>query len=162
MGKTRLDRFFTPIHRHLPRIIAGVWCLWSWSMVAAYVGGAPRQLAKLEASVPFQLWFLWLIAAVLLTVGTALPRKGKYRRAALPRKGKYRRAARCARVCGLAMVTILIMLWAAAFFTADMARGWVSAKNYLLILFFSVFTSYFIARDRPSPTQQLIEGRPIE
>jgi len=150
MGKNRLDEFFTPIHRHFPRIIAGVWGLWSWSMVAAYVGGAPRQLAKLEASVPFQLWFLWLIAAVLLTVGTALPRKGKYRR-----------AARCARVYGLAMVTIMIMLWAAAFFTADMARGWVSAKNYLLILFFSVFTSYFIARDRPSPTHQLIEGRAI-
>lgn len=150
MGKNRLDEFFTPIHRHFPRIIAGVWCLWSWSMVAAYIGGAPRQLATLEASVPFQLWFLWLIAAVLLTVGTALPRKGKYRR-----------AARCARVYGLAMVTIMLMLWAAAFFTADMERGWVSAKNYLLLAFFSVFTSYFIARDRPSPTHQLIEGRSI-
>lgn len=150
MGKTRLDKFFTPIHRHLPRIIAGIWCLWSWSMVAAYVGGAPRQLAALESSVPFQLWFLWLIAAVLLTVGTVLPRKGKYTR-----------ASRSTRVYGLAMVTIMLMLWASAFFTADMARGWVSAKNYLLLAFFSVFTSYFIARDKPSATQQLIEGRPI-
>ena len=151
MGKSTLDKFFTPFHRHLPRIIAGVWCLWSWSMVAAYVGGAPKQLATLEASVPFQLWVLWLIAACLLTVGTALPRKWIGRR-----------PARCARVVGLAMVTFMPMLFSWAFFFAGMVLGKKKKKNYLLLAFFSVFTRYFIARDRPSPTQQLIEGRPIE
>lgn len=151
MGKTTLDRIFAPLHRNLPRIIAGVWCAWSWGMVLAYVDGAPNQLISLERSVPFQLWILWLIAAAFLTLGTVLPLRGRYQR-----------VSRCARIYGLTMVTVMLMLWSVAFFTADMSRGWVSAKNYLLLAFFSVFTSYFIARDRPSPVHNLVEGRPIE
>lgn len=151
MGTTTLDCAFAPLHRNLPRIIAGVWCAWSWSMVLAYIGGAPRQLISLEESIPLQLWILWFIAAVFLTLGTALPLRGRYQR-----------VSRLARVNGLTLVTVMLLLWSVAFFTADMSRGWVSAKNYLLLAFFSVFTSYFIARDKPSSVHHLIEGRPIE
>ncbi|MBK4162644.1 hypothetical protein [Corynebacterium macginleyi] len=93
-------------------------------MVLAYIGGAPRQLISLEQSIPLQLWTLWFIAAVFLTLGTALPLRGRYQR-----------VSRLARVNGLTLVTVMLLLWSVAFFTADMSRGWVSAKNYLLLAF---------------------------
>lgn len=109
-----------------PRLVGAAWAIYAWATMAAYVDTIPDQLVGVHHLLPTSLWFAWCFAAVLLTIGVVLPLE---------------RGARWCRVIGLAAVMALLVLWTAAFLLTEGDRGWVSARQYIMLCAGALFSA---------------------
>lgn len=123
----------------LPRGIALVWAAWGAATAYAYLDGAPPQLATVENLLHMPLWILWATAAVLLVCGALVPPKAPQR---AQETGAWLRGI------GLAITAGLLGAWSVEFFATDASRGWVSAKNYVILAACAIHHAWVIGRNR--------------
>lgn len=124
---------------HLPRMISLAWALWVAPTAFAYIDGAPVQLQPAEAILMMPVWVVWALAAGLLALGAMVPPGASEAQLEV---------ARWMRIIGLAIAAALLAMWGMAFFEAESARGWVSAKNYLFMSLMALVSAYLAGRDR--------------
>lgn len=135
------------IARNLPRIKALAWAGFLTSRAAAYLTTTPRQLGGIAEMVPAgALWMPWLIAALLLTAGGLVPASAGERSQSI---------ARALRISGIALATMILLMWGAAFFAYG-ARGWVTGTTFLFLAVVAAIMSYTLGQTTveypPAPT----------
>lgn len=122
-----------------PRVVSIAWAAYAWATAYSYVGFTPPQLSAIHSLLPGSLWLGWVLAAVLLTAGAIFPRCS---------------LARWARVAGLAGAMGLLVLWTSAFLLDEAGpRGWVSARQYIMLGFMAYFSAGTMGRMYPRETQ---------
>ena len=84
------------------------------------------------------MWLLWAVAAAALLFGSLVP-SGASDRA--------RDVARWARIIGMGIIAGELVIWAIVFFI-DQPRGWVTGKNYAMLMINSLTAAWMVARDR--------------
>lgn len=135
-----MARLMSALRVAAPRVIALVWAAWAGATAYAYMGGAPPQLERIEAVLPFiEVWQLWAMSTVLLVVGSLIPGRAY---------SKLQDLSGWLRIIGLATIAGLLVMWAVEFFAADASRGWVSGKNYILLALCALTHAWWIGRHR--------------
>lgn len=138
-GTVRIDGKITGwVQRWLPRLLALVWAAWAAVTAVAYIDMVPQQLAAVDGAISAPVWLLWAIAATLLVAGVLVP-------SCAPDAAHT--IARWSRITGMTIITAELVVWTAAFFV-DEPRGWVSGKNYAMLLGMALFCTWTIARDK--------------
>lgn len=141
------QRCASMIQRWLPRLLALYWAKWAVQTTIAYVETVPPQLVGVDSVTPVPLWLIWIVPAIMLALGVAIPPKASARS---------QNVARGLRIGGTFLLSIGLIVWTAAFYL-DPPRGWVSAKNYEALAVMVAFTSWFIARDETGRKQVVRE-----
>ena len=94
-----------------------VWCIATGIAYDPILGDVPSTMGPLVAVIPPRLWaYSWITAGVLMIAGLRWYK---------PRQWGISLA--------MGLTVLLAAVYVSAWITGDMARGWVSAKNYLLI-----------------------------
>ena len=94
-----------------------IWCITTGIAYDPILGDVPSMMGPLVAVIPPRLWaYSWITAGVLMIAGLKWDR---------PRQWGISRT--------MGLTILLAAVYVSAWITGDMARGWVSAKNYLLI-----------------------------
>ncbi|MDO5683787.1 MAG: hypothetical protein Q4G46_13300 [Propionibacteriaceae bacterium] len=138
-----LERLRQFVAHTAPRWLALTWAVWSALTALAYVDAAPQQLEAPASILPLPLWAAWAIAALLLILGAVIPPQ-------MP--PRHHQIARWFRILGMSIVTALLVLWVEAFLGAG-GRGWVSAKNYALMVCFGLATAFTMGREEGARVQ---------
>lgn len=126
------------VERYLPRLLAVAWAAWAAATAVAYVQLVPKQLEAVDGAIATPVWLLWAVAAVALLLGVLVPSRASARA---------KDWASWLRIIGMMIVTAELVIWTFAFFV-DEPRGWVSGKNYAMLLVNALFSTWMIARDR--------------
>ena len=84
------------------------------------------------------MWALWAVASTALVLGVLVPSGAPSRAHDI---------ARWLRITGMTIITAELVVWTAAFFV-DEPRGWVSGKNYAMLMLMALFSTWTIARDK--------------
>lgn len=126
------------IQRYLPRLLALAWAAWAIATTIAYMGVVPPQLEAVDGAVNAPVWMLWAVASAALVLGVLVPSGAPSRAHTI---------ARWSRITGMTIITAELVIWTAAFFV-DQPRGWVSGKNYAMLLVMALFCTWTIARDK--------------
>ena len=132
------DRVKRCVQRYLPRLLALAWAVWATATTIAYMDVVPPQLEAVDGAINAPVWLLWAVAAAALVLGVIVPS------GAPPRAHTI---ARWSRITGMTIITAELVVWTAAFFV-DQPRGWVSGKNYAMLLVMALFSTWTIARDK--------------
>lgn len=136
------------VQRYLPRLLAIAWAAWAAATAVAYVDRVPPQLEAVDGAISAPVWVLWAVAATALVAGVLAPSHAPARAQSV---------ARWLRIGGMVIITAELVVWTAAFFV-DEPRGWVSGKNYAMLLAMSLFCTWTIARDRASVKRVMPHG----
>lgn len=131
-------RFTRGVQRWLPRLLSLAWATWAAATSVAYVGMVPSQLEAVDGAISAPVWLLWAVAAALLVAGVLVPSCAPH---------LVHGVARWSRITGMTIITAELVVWTAAFFV-DQPRGWVSGKNYCMLLAMALFCTWTIARDK--------------
>lgn len=123
----------------IPRVITGLWGMWSAATSYAYLHETPSALEATETFLRLPIWEVWAIVTVTLVLGSVSPPFG-------PAWLQWVGAG--LRTVGMAMCAGLLLAWSTEFFTADMARGWVTGKNYLMLSVLAMITSMSVSVNR--------------
>ena len=126
------------VQRYLPRFLATAWAVWAAATAVAYIGVVPPQLEAVDGAISVPMWLLWSVAAAALLFGSLVP-SGASDRA--------RDVARWSRITGMGIITAELVIWTIAFFI-DQPRGWVTGKNYAMLMVNTWIGVWIIARDR--------------
>ncbi|WP_042405683.1 hypothetical protein [Corynebacterium jeddahense] len=126
------------VERYLPRLLAVAWAAWAAATAVAYVHLVPKQLEAVDGAIATPVWLLWAVAAVALLLGVLVPSRASDRATDW---------ASWLRIIGMMIVTAELVIWSVAFFV-DEPRGWVSGKNYAMLLVNALFSTWMIARER--------------
>lgn|GEM_PF-1259278 len=126
------------VQRYLPRFLATAWAVFAAATAVAYIGVVPPQLEAVDGAISFPMWLLWSVAAAALLFGSLVP-SGASERA--------RDVARWSRIIGMGIITAELVIWTIAFFI-DQPRGWVTGKNYAMLMVNTWVGVWIIARDR--------------
>ena len=126
------------VQRYLPRFLATAWAVFAAATAAAYIGVVPPQLEAVDGALSAPMWLLWSVAAAALLFGSLVP-SGASDRA--------RDVARWSRIIGMGIIAAELAIWTIAFFV-DQPRGWVTGKNYAMLLVNTWIGVWIIARDR--------------
>lgn len=119
-------------------MLALAWAAWAAATTVAYLDKVPPQLEAVDGAISAPVWLLWAVAAFLLVAGVLVPSGAPSRTHTL---------ARWSRITGMTIITAELVVWTAAFFV-DQPRGWVSGKNYAMLLVMALFCTWTIARDK--------------
>lgn len=138
MPGSRRSKITGWVQRYLPRLLALAWAAWATSTTIAYLDKVPPQLEAVDGAISAPVWLLWAVAAVLLVAGVLVPS---------PAPDTAHTIARWSRIAGMTIITAELVVWTAAFFV-DQPRGWVSGKNYAMLLVMALFCTWTIARDK--------------
>lgn len=136
------------IQRYLPRFLAIAWAAWAAATAAAYLDLVPRQLAMVDSAVGTPVWLMWAVAAVALFLGVLVPSTAS---------ATAHDVARWSRIGGMMIIIAELVVWTVAFF-AESPRGWVSGKNYLMLMIMAMYTTWTIARDRAGGKRVMPRG----
>ena len=136
------------VQRYLPRFLATAWAAWATATAVAYIDLVPPQLEAVDGALSAPVWVLWSVAAGALVAGVLVPS------AASPRAQDI---ARWLRIIGMGIITAELVVWTAAFFV-DQPRGWVSGKNYLMLLINALFCTWTIAQSKARVRQVVPHG----
>lgn len=123
----------------IPRLITALWSVWAGATSYAYVHETPQALEATESFLHIPIWGAWCITATVLALGSAQPTFG-------PPWMQWLGTG--LRVGGMAMCAGLLMAWSTEFFTSDMARGWVTGKNYLMLAVLAMITAMSVSVNR--------------
>lgn len=94
-----------------------VWCITTGIAYDPLLGDVPSTMGPLVAVIPPRLWsYSWITAGVLMLAGL-----------------KWYWCRRWGISLAMGLTLLLAFIYVSAWITGDMDRGWVSAKNYLLI-----------------------------
>lgn len=126
------------VQRYLPRFLATAWAAFAAATAVAYIGIVPPQLKAVDGAISFPMWLLWAVAAAALLFGSLVP-SGASDRA--------RDVARWSRIIGMGIIAGELVIWTIAFFI-DQPRGWVTGKNYAMLMINSLTAAWMVARDR--------------
>ena len=126
------------VQRYLPRFLATAWAVFAAATAAAYIGVGPPQLEAVDGALSAPMWLLWAVAATALLFGSLVP-SGASEHA--------RDVARWSRIIGMGIIAAELTIWTIAFFV-DQPRGWVSGKNYLMLLISALFCTWTIAQTK--------------
>ena len=126
------------VQRWLPRLLSLAWAAWAAATSVAYVDMVPQQLEAVDGAINAPVWLLWAVSSALLVSGVLVP-------SCAP--GTVHSIARWSRITGMTIITAELVVWTAAFFV-DHPRGWVSGKNYAMLLVMALFCTWTIARDK--------------
>lgn len=126
------------VQRYLPRFLATAWAVFAAATAAAYIGVVPPQLEAVDGALSAPMWLLWAVAATALLFGSLVP-SGASEHA--------RDVARWSRIIGMGIIAAELTIWTIAFFV-DQPRGWVSGKNYLMLLISALFCTWTIAQTK--------------
>lgn len=126
------------VQRYLPRFLAIIWAAWAAATAVAYIDMVPPQLEAVDGAINAPVWGFWGVAATALVLGAVVS-------STAPKRAHD--VARWSRIIGMGLITAELVIWTAAFLV-DEPRGWVSAKNYAMLLVMSLFSTWTIARDR--------------
>lgn len=121
-----------------PRLVALTWGAYAATTALAYLDARPGQLEIPASILPGDLWTAWALAAILLVLGAIVPSS---------RTNTELSVARWFRVAGMAIIAALLAMWTDSFFGAS-DRGWVSGKNYLMLLVTCVAFTVIAGRER--------------
>lgn len=121
-----------------PRLVALTWGTYAATTALAYLDASPGQLEIPANILPGGLWAAWALAAILLVLGAIIPPS---------RTNAELSVARWFRVAGMAIIAALLAMWTDSFFGAS-DRGWVSGKNYLMLLATCVAFTGIVGRER--------------
>lgn len=138
MPGSRRSKITGWVQRYLPRMLALAWAAWAAATTVAYLDKVPPQLEAVDGAISAPVWLLWAVAAVLLVAGVLVPS---------PAPDTAHAIARWSRITGMTIITAELVVWTAAFFV-DQPRGWVSGKNYAMLLVMALFCTWTIARDK--------------
>lgn len=112
----RLSTRMTTAARILLTSIA-VWCIATGIAYDPILGDVPSTMGPLVAVIPPRLWaYSWIAAGVLMIAGL-----------------RWYRCRQWGTALAMGLTLLLAFIYVSAWITGDMERGWVSAKNYLLI-----------------------------
>ncbi|WP_051106238.1 MULTISPECIES: hypothetical protein [Corynebacterium] len=123
---------------YLPRFLAVAWAAFAAATAAAYIGVVPPQLEAVDGALSAPMWLLWAVAATALLFGSLVP-SGAPERA--------RDVARWSRIIGMGIIAAELSIWTIAFFV-DQPRGWVTGKNYLMLLVSALFCTWTVAQTK--------------
>lgn len=126
------------VQRYLPRFLATAWGAWAAATAVAYIDKVPPQLEAVDGAISAPVWLLWSVAAAALTLGVLVPSSASARAKDI---------ARWLRITGMTIIIAELVVWTAAFFV-DEPRGWVSGKNYLMLLVNALFCTWTIAQTK--------------
>ena len=138
MPSSRRGKLTGWVQRYLPRFLALAWAAWAAATAVAYVDLVPKQLEAVDGAINAPVWLLWAVSAVALVLGVLAPSGASTRAHDL---------ARWSRITGMTIITAELVVWTAAFFV-DEPRGWVSGKNYAMLMLMALFSTWTIARDK--------------
>ena len=148
MPRSRRSKVIAWVQRYLPRLLALAWAAWAAATAVAYVGMVPQQLEAVDGAINAPVWSLWAIAAAALVLGVLVPSRASSRA---------HDVARWLRITGMTIITAELVVWTAAFFV-DPPRGWVSGKNYAMLMLMALFSTWTIARDKARGKQVMPRG----
>lgn len=98
-------------------IAVALWCILTGIAYDPVLGDVPSTLSMVVSIIPPRLWVAaWIIAGVLMLAGL-----------------RWYRCRQWGVSLAMGLTLLLAFIYVSAWITGDMARGWVSAKNYLLI-----------------------------
>lgn len=98
-------------------IAIAIWCITTGIAYDPVIGDVPSSLGLVVAFIPPRLWAaLWIIAGLLLLAGL-----------------RWYKPRQLGISLAMGLTVLLAAVYVFAWVTGDMSRGWVSAKNYLLI-----------------------------
>ena len=98
-------------------VAVALWCVATGVAYMPQVGATPSVLGLVYAVIPPHAWaVLWITAGVLMLAGL-----------------RWYRARQIGTSLAMGLTLLLACAYSSAWLTGDMARGWVSAKNYILI-----------------------------
>lgn len=98
-------------------IAVALWCVLTGIAYDPVLGDVPSTLSMVVSIIPPRLWVAaWIIAGVLMLAGL-----------------RWYWCRRWGTSLAMGLTLLLAFIYVSAWITGDMARGWVSAKNYLLI-----------------------------
>lgn len=123
----------------IPRLITALWSVWAGATSWAYVHETPQALEATESFLHIPIWGAWCITATVLALGSAQPPFGT---------PWLQWLGTGLRVGGMAMCAGLLMAWSTEFFTAEMARGWVTGKNYLMLAVLAMISAMSVSVNR--------------
>lgn len=126
------------VQRYLPRFLATAWAAFAAATAIAYMTKVPPQLEAVDGAISAPVWLLWTVAAAALTLGVLVPSSASAR---------VQDIARWSRILGMTIIIAELVIWTAAFFV-DQPRGWVSGKNYLMLLINALFCTWTIAQTK--------------
>ncbi len=132
-----MDRLRHALSHAAPRLQSLAWSVWAALTALAYLGATPDQLEVPARILPVPLWAAWAVASALLFFGAITP-------PAMP--PRHHQVARWFRIIGISIVAGLLVLWTEAFLGAG-ARGWVSSKNYAIMVIFAIVTAFTMGRE---------------
>lgn len=98
-------------------IALALWCITTGLAYHPVIGETPRMMDFLFARFPVRIWaYAWIVAGMLIIVGL-----------------RWYRARQIGTALAMGLTVLLAAVYVSAWFSGDMGRGWVSAKNYVLI-----------------------------
>lgn len=98
-------------------IALALWCITTGLAYHPIIGETPRMMDFLFARFPVRFWaYAWIVAGMLIIVGL-----------------RWYRARQIGTALAMGLSLLLTVVYLYAWFSGDMGRGWVSAKNYVLI-----------------------------